>query len=111
MQHPSREVIRVDKPCTVSWDGMRPVGGDGRVRFCSECGHHVYNLSAMDVEEAAERIAQNDDRLCVRFYRRSDGTILTQDCPAGVEDARLRRRRAAVKVAVVEALRSLRRTR
>jgi hypothetical protein len=26
--------------------------------------------------------------MCVRFYRRSDGTMLTQDCPVGVRAAR-----------------------
>ena len=26
-------------------------------------------------------------RLCVRFYRRADGTVLTQDCPVGLRRA------------------------
>jgi ankyrin repeat protein len=82
--------IEVASPCPVRWEEME---GDEKVRFCQGCGLHVYNLSAMDVEEAAERITQDDDRLCVRFYRRSDGTILTQDCPVGVEIARRRRRK------------------
>jgi hypothetical protein len=82
--------IRVAAPCAARWEEME---GDEKVRFCEACRLHVYNLSAMDVEEAADRISQEDGRLCVRFYRRNDGTILTRDCPAGVEDARQRRRK------------------
>jgi hypothetical protein len=81
--------IEVASPCHVPWEQM---AGDEKVRFCEACQLHVYNLSAMDAEEAAERISQDDGRLCVRFYRRTDGTLLTQDCPVGVEAARRRRR-------------------
>ncbi|MDP6445185.1 MAG: hypothetical protein QF805_15410, partial [Pirellulaceae bacterium] len=28
-------------------------------------------------------------RLCVRIYRRSDGTVITKDCPVGLRAARL----------------------
>jgi len=81
--------IQVAKPCTASWEAME---GDEKVRFCGQCRLHVFNLSAMDVEEAAALIAQKDGRLCVRFYRRRDGTTLTQDCPVGVAAWRKRLR-------------------
>src|SRR5262249_31628868 len=35
--------------------------------------------------------------LCVRFYQRADGTILTQDCPEGVK--RKRRKKLAIAIA------------
>ena len=73
--------------------------GDDKERFCEACRLPVYNLSAMDVEEAAERICGDQERLCVRFYRRPDGTVLTQDCPVGVENARQRRREVVRGVA------------
>src|SRR5204863_7119865 len=51
-----------------------------------------FDLSAMDLEEAAETVAQHSDGLCVRFFRRHDGTLLTRDCPVGVERKRQTRR-------------------
>lgn len=80
--------VQVATPCAARWEEMV---GDEKVRFCQGRQLPVYNLSAMDVEEAAERIAQDDDRLCVRFYRRADGTILTRDCPLGIQKAYQRR--------------------
>jgi hypothetical protein len=75
----------------MSWADMK---GDEQVRYCSGCRLHVYNLSAMDVEDAARLIFESSDRLCVRLYRRQDGTVLTQDCPVGLRAA-IRRRVAA----------------
>ena len=88
---------RVASPCPASWEEME---GDEKVRYCSGCQLHVYNLSAMDLEEAAETLLQREGRLCVRFYRRRDGTILTSDCPVGVERVRKQRRAIAVGAAV-----------
>src|SRR2546423_1324163 len=79
--------IRVASPCPARWNGMQ---GDDKVRFCPQCRLNVYNLSSMDVEEAAKLISEKDGRLCVRFYRRRDGTIITRDCPVGVKGARRR---------------------
>jgi hypothetical protein len=73
--------------------------GDEKVRFCAGCRRHVFNLSAMDVEEAAARVADHADGLCVRFFRRADGTLLTQDCPTGSELKR-QRRRMAVRISI-----------
>jgi hypothetical protein len=64
--------------------------GDDRVRFCSQCNLNVYNLSAMGLDEAEALVAGAEGRLCVRFYRRTDGTIITQDCPVGVQAVRQR---------------------
>jgi len=88
--------VRVASPCHANWDDME---GDEKVRFCGACRLHVYNLSAMDVEEAAERIGEHEGRLCVRFYHREDGTVLTQDCPVGQERKARRRKAAACGVA------------
>jgi hypothetical protein len=66
------------------------MAGDDRARFCSDCSLHVYNLSAMRRDEAEALVAGAEGRLCVRFYRRNDGTIITQDCPVGVQEARQR---------------------
>jgi hypothetical protein len=69
--------------------------GDARVRFCDLCKLNVYDLSAMTRADAENLVREREGRLCARFFRRDDGTILTQDCPVGVA-ARLRRATARV---------------
>jgi hypothetical protein len=94
--------LHVARPCPADWGRMR---GDDRVRFCEQCGLNVYNLSAMSAAEAAGLLARSEGRLCVRFYRRADGTLLTEDCPVGVR--RWRRRVSRAAVAALTALLSL----
>ena len=79
--------VRVASPCKADWDEM--IGTD-RVRFCGQCSLNVYNLSAMTRDQAESVIAANEGRLCVRFYRRRDGSIITQDCPVGWRAAQQR---------------------
>ena len=38
-------------------------------------------MTAAEVETV---VANHEGRLCARMYRRSDGTLLTQDCPVGL---------------------------
>jgi hypothetical protein len=57
--------------------------GNERMRFCADCKLNVYNLSGMTGDEAENLITNAEGRLCVRFYRRLDGTIITQNCPVG----------------------------
>ncbi len=77
--------MRVSSPCPASWDAMK---GDDNKRFCQQCNLHVYNISAMTRREAEDLIRNTEGRLCARFYRRSDGTVLTQDCPVGLKALR-----------------------
>jgi hypothetical protein len=71
--------IRIAAPCPSSWEKMI---GDERVRHCSECNLNVYNLSAMTEREIEQLLeAHQGRRLCTRFYRRADGTVLTRNCP------------------------------
>lgn len=72
--------IRIASPCPANWDEMT---GDERRRFCSQCNLNVYNLSEMTRAEAENFLLASEARVCVRFYRRRDGTILMQDCPVG----------------------------
>ena len=59
--------------------------GTARVRyFCHHCRLNVYNLSAMSREDAETMIRGREGRLCVRFFRRADGTMIIQDCPIGL---------------------------
>src|SRR2546423_14529711 len=75
------EHVRVAAPCPASWERM---AGDERVRFCNQCNLHVYNLSGMTRGEAETLVTNAEGRLCVRFYRRTDGSILTSNCPVGL---------------------------
>lgn len=72
--------VHVASPCDMNWATMK---GDDRKRFCSSCELNVYNLSDLSHDEARALIEQAEGRLCVRFYQRSDGTVLTKDCPVG----------------------------
>jgi hypothetical protein len=93
--------LRVASPCSADWNQMC---GDDRIRHCSQCNLNVYNLSAMSTREAEVLVSQREGRMCVRFYRRKDGTILTQNCPVGWKIA-LRRvsRRAGIALSAVMA--------
>jgi len=82
------DVIQVPKPCPADWNGMR---GNDRVRFCKLCNLNVYNLSAMSREQAEDLVNASEGRMCVSFYRRADGTVITSDCGGGL---RLATRRA-----------------
>ena len=86
------EHVRVAAPCPADWGKMV---GDERVRFCGSCSLHVYNLSGMTRREAEALLASTEGRLCVRFYRRADGTILTRNCPVGLAAVKRRVARAA----------------
>jgi hypothetical protein len=57
--------------------------GDERKRFCGECKLNVYNLSGMTRYDAENLLRLSEGRLCVRYYQRADGTIITNDCPVG----------------------------
>ncbi|MGC4042860.1 MAG: hypothetical protein QM758_03575 [Armatimonas sp.] len=74
--------VKVASPCSADWNAME---GDDQARFCGQCKKNVYNLSAMTEKEAAELVRNTEGRLCVRYYRRADGTMLTADCPVGAE--------------------------
>ena len=76
----SLDVIDIARPCPADWDQMR---GDDRVRFCGHCSLNVYNLSAMSRPEAERLVRETEGRVCVRFYRRLDGTVVTTDCGGG----------------------------
>jgi hypothetical protein len=58
---------------------MTKLGKDGRVRFCGRCQQNVYNLIGMSREEA-EKLLRESGSVCVRLFKRDDGTTITKDC-------------------------------
>ncbi len=98
-QADSFDRLRIASACPASWEKMK---GNEQVRFCAECQLNVYNLSGMTRRQAEAVVRQTEGRLCARFYRRADGTILTRDCPVGLRA--LRRRTARIVGAAATAL-------
>jgi hypothetical protein len=90
--------LRIASPCSADWNQM---DGNERVRFCGQCQKNVYNLSALPRLEAERLLHESEGQICIRLYRRTDGTVLTADCPTGV---RKRRRRRIALVAAGSAL-------
>jgi hypothetical protein len=84
--------IKIASPCSADWDEML---GDQRKRFCTECKLNVYNLSEMTQKEAEKFLFEAEGRVCVRLYKRSDGTVITQNCPVGLEAIKQRVSRIA----------------
>ncbi len=72
--------LKIASPCSAEWNAM---AGDDRKRFCGECKLNVYDLSGMTSYDAENLLRNSEGRLCVRFYQRADGTVLTKDCPIG----------------------------
>ena len=79
--------VHIAAPCPVKWEAM---SGDDRTRHCSICRLNVFNLSDMTDREAEDFLAEKSGRVCVRYYMRADGKVMTSDCPRGVKALRLR---------------------
>lgn len=94
--------VKVASPCSADWNNM---AGDDRKRFCGDCKLNVYNLSGMTSYDAENLLRNSEGRMCVRFYKRADGTILTQDCPVGW--ARVKQRAAVFAAAAFSVIFSL----
>jgi len=89
------QTISIAAPCDVPWDSMN---GDERTRFCGQCKLNVYNISDMSTKEAAALVRGTEGRLCVKLYRRADGTVITDNCPVGLRKVRDRIKRCAAAV-------------
>ena len=92
------DVLEIASPCPVRWSDMQ---GDDRARFCRQCKLQVFNLTDMTRPEAEVFLRERVSRTCVRFYRRADGTILTQDCPRGLALVRRSLALAVTSLAIV----------
>ena len=84
--------VQIAAPCSADWNQMI---GNQRKRHCSECKLNVYNLSEMTQREAENFLINAEGRVCLRIYRRADGTVLTQNCPVGWQAIKKRASRTA----------------
>src|SRR5437764_6309771 len=87
--------VRVASPCSADWDKMN---GTSAVRFCHLCDKNVFNLSGMSRRDASDLVNNVEGSICVKFYRRMDGTVMTEDCPVGLRAIKKRVSRVAVAV-------------
>jgi hypothetical protein len=81
------DCIDIPIPCKASWDDMV---GDERVRHCGDCRQNVYNIAAFSRREATRLLQERTGRVCLRIFRRPDGTVITDDCRARLRAARKR---------------------
>jgi hypothetical protein len=79
MSRVNLDLLEVPNPCSVPWDSMQ---GDDRVRHCSQCQQSVYQLSNLSRDEVEALILEKEGKLCVQFYRRADGSVVTRPCVA-----------------------------
>lgn len=70
--------IQIKKPCNSDWDSML---GNDQVRFCEHCALTVHDLSQMTRKRARRLIAKSNGRICVRYTRRPDGSLVTRAMP------------------------------
>ena len=72
--------------CPLPWQQMT---GDERRRFCSQCGHHVHNLSLLGRAEREALLARaGQERVCGTYYLRLSGGMVTPDRPLSERERR-----------------------
>lgn len=88
--------------CPINWDSM---DGNERQRFCKQCSKTVFNISDLSKKEANQFLKEKvDSDTCVKFYRRTDGTIKTDNCPRVIRPLRNASRRIFERVSVLTSL-------
>ncbi|HEX7830025.1 MAG TPA: carboxypeptidase-like regulatory domain-containing protein [Thermoanaerobaculia bacterium] len=66
------------------------MSGNERVRHCTLCELNVYNFAELTRAEISDLLQRTEGRVCARLFRRPDGTLLTRDCPSGLQRVRAR---------------------
>lgn len=84
--------IEVASPCRADWDEMV---GNEQVRFCRGCSLYVHDLSKVTRKDALALVAASQGRLCVRYYKRPDGRLSTDERAAPLGNVRRRLSRLA----------------
>lgn len=79
--------IQLGFRCPKKWKQMK---GGRYVRHCDVCDKNVYNISMLSRKLATKLIQEKEGKLCVAFYQRPDGTVVTQDCVSIVGTQTLR---------------------
>ena len=65
--------------CPMPWQDMT---GDERRKFCTQCGHHVQNLSLLARKERLALLERaKTERICGAYFIRLSGEMVTPDQP------------------------------
>lgn len=80
----------ISTPCSVKWDDMQADQSNISVRFCGDCKLNVHNLSSLSDEEVVNLLDKKaaGERVCTYFYRKDDGTLVTDNCPKQMKQIR-----------------------
>ena len=72
--------------------------GDDKIRHCDSCNKNVFNLINMSSKEIEETLLAQmvTSQVCVRMYKRSDGTVVTADCVSVKEKLKRSIRKSAL---------------
>ncbi len=61
----------------------------------------MHNVKELSEAEVVQLLSEATGRVCGRVYQRSDGTVLTKDCPVGVAKVRRQVAMAFLTVAAI----------
>jgi hypothetical protein len=80
----------ISSPCSVKWDDMQADQSNISVRFSGDCKLNVQNLSSLSDEEVVVLLDKKaaGERVCTYFYRKDDGTLVTDNCPKQMKQMR-----------------------
>jgi hypothetical protein len=73
-----RTALRIQTPCTKTWEQL---SGCGAKRFCSECSLHVHDAKQLTREQAERLVAESTGALCMRMQFDPIGAPLFLDTP------------------------------
>ncbi len=93
--------VKIASPCSMDWEGM---AGDDQVRFCQSCEKNVYDIRMMTRSEANKLLTSSEGTVCIRLFKRADGTVITQDCPVGLRMVREKIRKVRIRTCAAVAL-------
>jgi hypothetical protein len=67
--------IRIDKPCSQSWEALSP---EGKERYCSSCAKNVIDLTSLKDEEIIKLLDGSKGRLCGKLSGDQLNRLLVQ---------------------------------
>jgi hypothetical protein len=68
-----RRVLRVQRPCRLTWDGLESGASS---RWCGQCGQAVHDLEALAGPEIAALIRANPGGFCGSYLQRGGAPFL-----------------------------------
>ena len=83
--------LKIASPCSMRFEDMKHTDETYK-RFCGDCSKNVFDVASMSREQVAQLVEESwrtDGTMpCLRLYRRTDGTVITDDCPVGLRRVR-----------------------